>query len=128
MDTRAKTSTITFRMFLLLVLFSAVAFLLKASMSPTSAGTQERELENTIPKHVPLKIKVSDRKEKAFRDLKNEHWLRDLEIEVTNTGDKPIYMLELNISMPDVIAPNGLVYGFRHSIWPKRAHLVQRAT
>jgi hypothetical protein len=113
MDARAKTSTITFRILLLLVLLSTVALLLlKASISPTSAVTQERELENTIPEHVPLKIKVREQKEKAFKDLKNEHWLRDLEIEVKNTGDKPIYMLELEISMPDVRAPNGLEYGF----------------
>lgn len=52
---------------------------------------QERQVENTIPKHVPLDVKLTKAKEKNWKDLKNENWARDFEVEVTNTEDKPIY-------------------------------------
>lgn len=44
--------------------------------------------------------------------MQNEHWLRDLEMEVTNTGDKPIYFLALVIDIPEAITPTGYNYGF----------------
>ncbi|MBC8030846.1 MAG: hypothetical protein H7Z16_12100 [Pyrinomonadaceae bacterium] len=66
----------------------------------------ERKLEDEIPKHVPLKIKIRKEKEKEFRDLKNERWARDFELEVTNTGDKPIYSLTL-LAVTDVRAAKG---------------------
>ena len=50
----------------------------------------ERQLEDSIPKHVPLKVKVKKEKEAGFKDLKNEQWAREFELEVTNTGTKPI--------------------------------------
>lgn len=48
-----------------------------------------RKLEDEIPKHIPLKIKIKKEKEKEFKDLKNEKWARDFELEVTNTGRRP---------------------------------------
>ena len=71
----------------------------------------KRFLDDRIPKHVPIKIKIRKEKEKSFEDPDNEHWFRELEIEVKNTGTKPIYFLHLNVSMPEAIAPNGLIYG-----------------
>ena len=56
---------------------------------------QERIFENTIPAHIPIEIKVKKEKENSFKDLKNEKWLREFELEVTNTGDKPIYYLDI---------------------------------
>ncbi len=38
-----------------------------------------------VPKHIPLKIKV--------KNIKNEKWAHDLEIEVTNKSGRPIYYL-----------------------------------
>ncbi|PYS46835.1 MAG: hypothetical protein DMF68_17850 [Acidobacteria bacterium] len=64
-------------------------------------------LEDTIPKHLPIKVKIKKEKEQAFKDLKNEKWMRDFEIEVTNTGDKPIYFLNLSIVMPEITLPYG---------------------
>jgi hypothetical protein len=63
----------------------------------TFAKTQqeERQLEDLIPKHVPLRTKIRKEKEKEFRDLTNQNWIDDLEIEVTNIGDKPIYSFYL---------------------------------
>jgi hypothetical protein len=55
----------------------------------------ERKLENEIPKHVPLRIKI--RKEKEFKDTKSENWAHDFELEVTNTGEKPIYEFYLDL-------------------------------
>src|SRR5438552_12945368 len=37
---------------------------------------KERVLEDKIPKHVPIKIKIRTEKEKAFKDLKNANWHR----------------------------------------------------
>ena len=66
----------------------------------------ERQLEDTIPKHVPLKIKIKKEKEAGFRDLNNERWAREFELEVTNTGTKPIYSLYLYV-VTDVKAAAG---------------------
>ena len=43
----------------------------------------EREFRTGLPKHVPLKIKA--------KNVNGENWTRDLEIEVTNTSEKPIH-------------------------------------
>jgi len=57
----------------------------------------ERQLEDLIPKHVPIKIKIKKEKEPRFKDLKNERWAREFELEVTNTGTKPIYSLYFHV-------------------------------
>ena len=66
----------------------------------------ERQLEDSIPKHVPLKVKVKKEKEAGFKDLKNEQWAREFELEVTNTGTKPIYSLYLYV-VTDIKAAAG---------------------
>jgi hypothetical protein len=81
---------------------------LRAQASPK----EERQLEDTIPKHVPIKVKIKADKEKAFKDLNNENWLRDLEIEVKNTGNKPIYFLVLAVDLPDTRGPDGNIVGW----------------
>src|SRR5258707_1205673 len=58
---------------------------------------EERHLEDLIPKHVPLRIKIKKEKEKEFKDLNNDRWARDFELEVTNVGDKPIYQFYLTL-------------------------------
>jgi hypothetical protein len=85
-----------------LVLAAAVVLLFKGASSPTSAqqspaSQQERQIENTIPKHVPLDIKIKKDKEQAWKDLKNQKWARDFELEIKNTGEKPIYTFYLLI-------------------------------
>lgn len=72
---------------------------------------KERVLEDKIPKHVPIKIKIRAEKEKAFKDSNNERWHRDFELEVTNKSNKPIYFLHLMFSLPEVISPNGNIVG-----------------
>jgi hypothetical protein len=69
-----------------------------------SASTQvtKRSFENKIPPHVPIKIKIKKEKEEKALDLNNKNWFRDIEIELTNTSDKPIYFLSLFVEMPDL--------------------------
>jgi hypothetical protein len=84
----------------------AVTFMVKVVLVPGIAqSTEERELEDKIPKHLPIKVKIKKEKEKAFKDLNNEKWVRDFELEITNTGNKPIYYLSLLIVMPEIVAP-----------------------
>jgi hypothetical protein len=92
--------------FIFLLLLVAVCGFVASRAQSTAEG--EREVVDKIPKHLPIKIKIKKEKEEKVKDLKNEDWLGDLELEVTNTGTKPIYFLEIVLDMPDVIAPNGL--------------------
>ncbi len=82
----------------------AVIFVVKVMLVPSTAQStqEERELEDTVPKHLPIKVKLKKEKEKAFKDMKNEKWARALELEVTNTGDKPIYSLSFVLEMPEI--------------------------
>ena len=77
-----------------------------------SVQEEERELEDQLPKHLPIKIKIKAGKEKGFKDLKNDFWARDFVLEVKNIGDKPIYFLSLNL-WSDVKAASGqfIVFG-----------------
>ena len=80
-----------------------------------SAALQERIFENKVPAHIPIKIKIRKEKEESFKDLKNEKWLREFELEVTNTGDRPIYYLEI-VMGTDVKFGGGpeIVFPFRY--------------
>jgi hypothetical protein len=87
-------------LFASLVLVIALVLLYRGASGPTraqqsSASQQERQIENTIPKHVPSDVKITKEKEKNWNDLQNENWARDFELEITNTGNKPIYELEM---------------------------------
>src|SRR5258708_1238763 len=98
MDAPTKPSTVAGKIGLMILALILVAMLLKntglTSSSPLVQG--ERTIENTIPKDVPIKIKIKKEKEQSFKDLNNEEWVREFELEVTNTGDKPIYFLFLD--------------------------------
>ncbi len=96
------------RLLQFLLIFFASIFLMKGMITPGVARSQEeRELEDKIPKHLPIKVKIKKEKEKAFKDLKNEKWVRDFQLEITNTGNKPIYFLSLSITLPELTAPDG---------------------
>ena len=74
----------------LFVLLGLLGFM-KVMSSPSVAQSEERILKAEIPEHLPFKVKMSETRRLAFKRLDNDRWLRDFEIEVTNTGDKPIY-------------------------------------
>jgi len=109
---------------------AVISFLVIASRTTSSsAAAQERILENKIPSHIPIKIKIKKEKEQSFKNLKNEKWLREFELEVTNTGDKPIYYFEITMdtdvkfegSGPEIVFP--LRYGR-----PELGDIVTKAT
>src|SRR5437879_167101 len=75
--------------------------------STTAQSNDERQIEDKIPKHVPVKITIQPEKEKAAKDLNNDRWQHDLAFEVKNTGDKPIYCLWFILVMPE-IKPSGI--------------------
>jgi len=113
----SKTSVVRFTTGLLqLVLLCGVAILfINGALAPDQTNAQlsgERVIENLVPKHVPIKIKIKEDKEKALKDMNNDKWTSDLELEVTNMSDKPIYLLELWVEMPEVISENGHRVGF----------------
>lgn len=95
-----------------LVLLSAgvlFSFLLVLS----HAQEDERELNNTVPKHLPIQVKLKQEKEKSFKDMKNEKWVSEFELEVKNTGDRPIYFLHLMLVLPEtIVGGNPLVFPF----------------
>ncbi|HMG73755.1 MAG TPA: hypothetical protein VK582_09655 [Pyrinomonadaceae bacterium] len=96
-------------LFALAVLAAVSALLINATSDPATAQSPEktsqspnfRLLENRISEQVPIKVRIRREKEKGFRDLENENWARDLEIEVKNTGDKPIYALYFHLLVPE---------------------------
>jgi hypothetical protein len=108
MNSFGKASTIIAKLVLLLsVVCLAAIFLINGTLGMGSAQSEGRVLEDTIPKHLPIKVKIKKEKEQAFKDVKNEKWMRDFELEVTNTGDKPIYFLDFVVTMPEITAPDG---------------------
>ena len=74
-----------------------------SSMAQSSSPPQEeeRELEDKIPKHLPSKVKV--------KNLNKKGWVREVEVEVTNAGYKPIYYLRFSLRMPEVVTEIGTV-------------------
>ncbi len=77
-------------------LFFAGLFLIKAPL--TDARMQERVLQSNIKENVPIKVNIKKEKEKAFKNLKNGKWVSEFELELTNTGDKPIYFVYLMLT------------------------------
>ena len=98
-----------------LVLFAVGVFafvLINVTTSTTAQSSQsKRQLDNRVPGHLPIKIKIKKEKEEGFQDLNNEHWPRDFQLEVKNTGDRPIYALSLIWMLEEVKMPDGNPYG-----------------
>ena len=82
----------------------------QSATPPDSQSGNQRVLENTVPKDVPIKIKIKEEKERSFKDLKNEGWVREFELAVTNTGDKPIYFIFLNLATDVRVGGDRLVF------------------
>jgi hypothetical protein len=91
----------------------AILVTMSASLSLTNAQTEERIFENAVPKHVPLKVRIKKEREQRFNDLKNDKWVSEFELEVTNTGDRPIYYLAFflitNVTTAGVVLPDDSV-------------------
>ena len=103
-----RRNLVPFTAAFLLVLVTVWGF--AASRAQQSPPEGEREVAEKIPKHLPIKVKI--KKPERLKDAKNEDWLGELEVEVTNTGTKPIYYLHISVYLPDVVSPRGHNYGF----------------
>lgn len=104
----SRNSVLFAKALVLFFVFILLAILLMKTPQ-TSSGARlqkERGFENAIPKDIPIDIKIKKEKEKSFRDLANEGWAREFELELTNTGNKPIYYLDI-LMVTDVKAADG---------------------
>jgi len=94
MNTLEKNPNALSEILAVVLVLTVIGFLLMVShLTASRAAVQERVLENKIPAHIPIKIKIKKEKEQSFKDLKNEKWLAEFELEVTNTGNEPSYFL-----------------------------------
>lgn len=60
-------------------------------------------IENKVPKHAPVKIDI--------QNADSVDWFRDIRIQVTNVGNKPIRFLYVVLEL-DKNAENGIPWGF----------------
>ena len=65
---------------------------------PDTSATTERVIENQIPSHLPIKVEL--------KNLDREPMLRHLEVKLTNTSQKPMYLVQLNIVAPEIVFGN----------------------
>jgi hypothetical protein len=70
----------------------------------TAAEASEYTIENQIPSRLPLKVELLN--------LDKEPLLANIEVKITNTSKKPIYFLEIVISLPDFKLPQGAPLGY----------------
>src|SRR5262249_29951190 len=78
----------------------------------STAHSQFRTVNIDIPKHLPIKVQLKKEKESAIKEMNNANWLRDFELEVENTGTKPIYFLSLLVIRPETRNETGLQIAF----------------
>ena len=112
---RRSLAPLTFFFLLFLVAYFgfAVSGARPQQDSVTTAAMDERKFENSVPEHVPIKVKLKS--EKSFKDLGNKGWARELELEVKNTGSKPIHYLYVILDTPDLLLEDGVPLSFRVS-------------
>ena len=103
----SKVASANKRPWAVLLVFGALLLLMRIISTPgnaqslsASTGEQvrgQRVLENKVPADLPFTLRMKKEKEESFKDLKNDNWLREFELELTNTGDKPIYFFYLTL-------------------------------
>jgi len=105
---------------LLLIVFASL--LLFSKFGPVESATQsaKRSIENKVPAHVPLEIKIKKDREEKIRT--NRQWYKEFEMEITNTSEKPIYYFSLFIQLPGVTNQDGATMVF--NVFFGRAELV----
>jgi hypothetical protein len=113
-DSSMSVNTVGKVVAVLLVLFVAGVLLMGSRPTPGSAAVQERILENKTRKEVPIRIKIKKGKEESFKDLKNEKWVRDFELELTNTGEKPIYYVFLDLITDVQMGGRPLIFSLQY--------------
>lgn len=91
------SSTLKFFLYVSCLALLLVAGVFQAGFTQSPEG---RELRARSFDRMPLKVKEVRNLQKG-----EEEWFRDLEIEVENISDKPIYFISLLIEFPDIEAP-----------------------
>src|SRR5205085_10817260 len=72
---------------------------MSSAQSPEAQAPRDRTITQKHFAHMPVAIK-------EVRNLnKGDDWTRDLEIEVKNVSDKPIYFVLIYMEFPDIPAP-----------------------
>jgi hypothetical protein len=105
---KLKPTGLVIMLFALCLLLHGGVSIVGTAQSPVqeraTPSPKERVWEDRIPKHLPIKVKV--------KNHNNEKWYEDVEVEVKNTGDKPIYYLLLVLAFDDVTMESGIGIGF----------------
>lgn len=91
-----------------------IGVLLASHQTSSRAALHERVLESGVREHVPIKFQIKKEKEQSFKDLKNAKWVSEFELEVTNTGDKPIYYLSVDLVTDVKIGGMPLVFSLHY--------------
>lgn len=97
-----------------LVLSVLVVLIVMYRLTSSSAAMQERIFENKIRKEGPIRLKIKKAKEQSFKNLQNEKWVREFELELTNTGDKPIYYVFLDLITDVKMGGRPLVFSLHY--------------
>jgi hypothetical protein len=110
-------ASFTKRLLLLIALGTTSIFVIKGiyvlGQSQSNAPADERKLKVKEFKDMPLKVKI--------KNLQSKTWHKDLEIEVKNISDKPIYFILAYLTFPDDKVGDGevglhLTFGKRENI------------
>ena|ERR1044072_5377298 len=108
MDIQYRRLTLLKALLLAIFTIASISFCFKILTPSLAQNNEEREIEDKIPKHLPLKVKLKEEKEAKIKDFKNDAWLLDFELEVTNTSEKPIYFLNMWILYPEFVENGGI--------------------
>lgn len=113
MNIQHKIRFTSLKTFVAITIFTLASVIVCFQIFATSFAKdgEEREIENKIPKHLPIKVKMKKEKEDKIKDFDNDQWVRDFELEVTNTSEKPIYFLGMWVLLPEFLGPSGGVRG-----------------
>ena len=77
-------------------------FLASGMVGPRTAHSQNEERKFKCKEFPNMPVRV-----RRVRNLQSDTWPNDLEIEVENVSDKPIYFINAALIFPDDPAPNG---------------------
>lgn len=116
------------RIILTLTILGAVA---SSVALPSSAQQQptQRVVINEVPKDLPISVRPLADKENKFKSFTSKRWVDAFQLEVTNTGTKPIYFIEFTL-IPDIGEPEGgrrigitVFYGRKQLAFPEEPSL-----
>lgn len=97
---RRKANAYLFARFFLLATCSGLLLTAGNFRPGATQPGRERKLNVRTFNRMPLKVKQVKNLQKE-----DDGWFRDLEIEVENVSDKPVYYIDVVIEFPDIPAP-----------------------